>query len=525
MKKISTLLILVVVLKVSFAQQSKFSKIYFDISTAFSADGMVKSYDGGLIVTGIYNYSSTVMKIDSTGTIVWAYNFGLGQNESVNAIVRTTDSCYVMTGKTYDPVSNTLDIILTKLDQSGIVMWSKVVNLPGNQESFAIAQTNDDGFIITGNESYTTPPHSRILVSKLDSLANVEWCKVYEGGNNGNFGNSVKQTPDGGYAVVGYVEDYPPFDGNGLLMKLSSLGNVEWANKYNTIVPTVFTGNDLVVASDGIYSYFATANEHAIIKTDFNGNDFWSETLSGGVPGVSILNTVTSKIKLLPDGNLIFATGSKGFASMSSIVCIDSTGNFNWSQYIYNSVHDIEQADDHGFFMLGNGPLIGVRTSSIINPHVGIIKSDSLGNADLCTSVNPTVSVNFGTITHGTLTLTVIPYSALNSSLTLVNSNVLLSEQVSCVDILGGVEINSDAIAEIYPNPNSSAFNLILSSTDGNVLVEILDVTGKEVYSHEYTPDLSDKIIIDHSLSPGMYYVNINSKENHWVKKIIVGRK
>ncbi len=522
MKKLTTLVTLFILFQISFAQQSKFSKIYFDNTNYFSADGMVKSFDGGLIVTGIYNFSSSVMKIDSLGSVVWANSLGFVQNESVNAVVRTIDSCYVMAGKAYDIVSTNIDVQITKLDQSGSIIWSKVISLPENQEAFALSTTDDGGFILTGNESYVVPPHNRILVSKLDSLGEVEWLRVYQGGNNSNYGNSVKQTPDGGYALIGYVEDYPPFDGNGLLLKLSSTGNIEWANKYNTIAPSVFVGNDLVITPDGIISYFTTGVEHAIIKTDFNGNDFWRETISGAVPTQNILNTSSSKIKLMPDGNLVFATGNRGFASQSSIVCIDSTGNFKWSQYIFNSAHDIEQADDHGFFILGNGPLIGVRASSIINPHVGIIKSDSLGNADLCTSVNPSVSINFGTTTQGTIAITEIPYFAISQPISLLNSIMVISEMTNCVDVIGGIEEKSDIKMEVYPNPSSSSFYIKLPELTGQINMSIVDMTGKSVFIHDVTSAKNKQVKIDHMLAGGIYFLVIRSDDKKLVEKLIV---
>jgi hypothetical protein len=522
MKRIFTLLTLFTLIQSSFAQQTKFSKVYFDNIGSFSADGMAKSFDGGLIVTGIYNNTSSVMKIDSMGSIVWAYSFGQGQNESVNAIVRTSDSCFVMTGKTFDTISNTIDIFVTKIDQSGNHIWSKVVTLPGNQESFAMSLTDDGGFILAGNESYVGPPHNRILVSKLDSLGEVEWTKVYQGGNNTNYGNAVKQTPDGGYAVVGYVEDYPPFDGNGLLLKLSSTGAIVWANKYNTIIPSVFVGNDLVVTSDGIISNYSTGGEKAIIKTDFNGNDFWRETINGTQAGMNIMNTVSSKMKLLADGNLVFATGSRGFATQSSIVSIDSSGNFNWSQNIYNSAHDIEQADDNGFFILGNGPLIGVRTSSVTNPHVGIIKSDSLGNADLCTSENTSISINFGTTTQGTIAITEIPYSAISQPISLLNSFMVISELTNCVDVIGGIDEKSDIKLEVYPNPSSSWFNIKLPELTGQVSLSIVDMTGKSVYIHDVTSAKNKQVKIDHKLAGGIYFLVIKSDDKKLVEKLII---
>ena len=109
MKKTATLVTLLLLFQISFAQQSRFSKTYYDNITSFTANCMARSFDGGLIVCGLYNYESAVMKIDSLGAMQWANKIGFVSNESFNSVIRTTDSCYVMAGKILNSGSGTLD--------------------------------------------------------------------------------------------------------------------------------------------------------------------------------------------------------------------------------------------------------------------------------------------------------------------------------------------------------------------------------------------------------------------------------
>ncbi len=522
MKKTTTLVTLLFLFQISFAQQSKFSKIYFDTSRPFFANGMARTFDGGLIVCGEYDYASSVMKIDSLGAIQWANLIGFGSNETFNSVVRTADSCYVMAGKVYDSGSGTIDVYVVKISQAGNLLWSSTIYQPDNQEALSIQQTFDGGYILTGYTSYLVAPYSRIIALKLNSIGDVEWNNHFEAGNNANIGYSIKQTPDSGYAFVGYVENYPPSETNGVLCKLSKTGNIDWANKYNLTTPSLVQGSDLAIASDGIYSYYSTPTDYILVKTDFNGIDNWRETISGISPGSFCSNCVSAKMKLLPDGNILFANASRSFAQPTSVMNIDTAGNFNWSQYLINSVHDVEQADDHGFFFLGNGPLLGVRTTTLTNPHVGIIKTDSFGNADLCTTPISSVSINFGTTTSSALSLTT---TSIGLSSTMISPNVtafIVAEQVGCVDATGGIDDGEKSVLSLYPNPTSSSFKIQLAGVNGNVDLQVIDVLGQVLFSEIYNLSNEQEIKIDHSFAKGVYSVLINSSDRKIVGKIVV---
>jgi hypothetical protein len=76
----------------------------------------------------------------------------------------------------------------------------------------------------------------------------------------------------------------------------------------------------------------------------------------------------------------------------------------------------------------------------------------------------------------------------------------------------------------IYPNPSSSIFHAEMLFDHGkNVTIEVLDVTGRTVYSAAYENTVNKTVEIDLSAhEPGIYSARFITDEKEWVKKIIL---
>ena len=521
MKQIYSLIIFIFFFQFAHSQQSKFSKIYYDQNLSFTANAITNSFDGGVAVCGILDYSSAIVKYDSTGVIVWAKKMGFGNNETFNSIAQTSDSCFIVAGKIYDLGAASLDVHILKVDQNGNILFDKTIHENNHQEAFSVRQTFDGGYILVGMEGGSNP-NFKIIAIKFDSFGDVEWYKTYQWGNQANIAYSVKQTPDSGFAFIGYIENYPPYDGNGFLCKTDRFGNVEWVNKYNTISPTTFLGNDIAILPDGIISYSSTSSEYALIKTDFNGNNMWMETTGSIFSTPPCINCPSPKIKLLSNGNLVFATASTIMNSQSSIVNIDSSGNFNWAQYCYNSVNDVLEADDHGLFFLGNGPIYGVRTTTITTPHVGIIKTDSLGNADICTDPISSMSFTSGNLSSSPISFVTSSRSVNSATISVLTNSINLTEQASCVDFTGDVKNISNRNLNLFPNPSTSYIEIDLSKFNGKAEVNITDLLGQSLLKQNFNNSQDAHTILNHHLLPGIYLVAISNDEIQMSGKLIV---
>ena len=108
-----------------------------------------------------------------------------------------------------------------------LVEWSKTYGGTSNDEADSVIQTADGGYALVGETSSFGAGTYDVWLVKTDANGNMQWSKTY-GGTNIDDGTSLVQTSDEGYAVA--CRQYSLGAGNGdfWLIKSDSLGNVEW---------------------------------------------------------------------------------------------------------------------------------------------------------------------------------------------------------------------------------------------------------------------------------------------------------
>ncbi len=74
---------------------------------------------------------------------------------------------------------------------------------------------------------------------------------------------------------------------------------------------------------------------------------------------------------------------------------------------------------------------------------------------------------------------------------------------------------------DVYPNPNSGEFDLAFNLDGNNGLVEILDMTGRVVYSQKLNPAQS-QIKINQKFAEGMYMIKLTGTYGSGMKKMII---
>ena len=68
-----------------------------------------------------------------------------------------------------------------------------------------------------------------MVVVKLDASGNLAWSKILKIGTNGNLLYSIKETPDGGFVMMGMIEDYPDYFTGATLVKFTPPGDLAWS--------------------------------------------------------------------------------------------------------------------------------------------------------------------------------------------------------------------------------------------------------------------------------------------------------
>jgi hypothetical protein len=170
-------------------------------------------------VTGNHGlFDSWLTKVDAYGTLQWEKCYGgSGAEYGIQNVLQQNDSGYVMLSST---TSNDGDVSgnhgsddfwLLKVNSTGVLLWQKCLGGPNGEVSNDIENTNDGGFIICGSTSSDTGdvtglhgmnPSTDYWVIKSDSLGNLEWQKCL-GSVSNERGSSISQAYDGGYYVGG----------------------------------------------------------------------------------------------------------------------------------------------------------------------------------------------------------------------------------------------------------------------------------------------------------------------------------
>ncbi len=174
----------------------------------FSNDGDVSGNHG--IV------DSWIVKLNSSGDIIWQKCFGGTDDDVAFSIQQTSDGGFIVAGYTSSNDGDVSgnhgggDYWVVKLDSSGTIQWQKCLGGTDNDEAKSIQQTSDGGYIVAGetwsNDGDVSGNHgnSDYWVVKLNSSGDIEWQKCL-GGTVKDIAKTIQQTSDGGFIVAGYT--------------------------------------------------------------------------------------------------------------------------------------------------------------------------------------------------------------------------------------------------------------------------------------------------------------------------------
>ena len=229
-----------------------------------------------------------------------------------------------------------------------------------NDSAQSVVATSDGGYAILGftqsldgditdktNESFD------YWVLKYNAENELQWQKTF-GGSADERGNSIIQTQDGGFAILGfsYSSDGDVTENIGLqdfwLVKLDAVGNISWQKSFG-----------------------------------FQGAD----------SGISVIQT--NDLGFLISGTLdVTASGGQGNSSRSTnrhaggdywVLKLDTAGNMEWSQYFggnfTDTPYDVVQTEDNSFIIVGSSDSDDTDISSNIGTYdFWVVKISASGN-------------------------------------------------------------------------------------------------------------------------------------------------
>lgn len=193
---------------------------------------VIQTEDGGYLIVGISEsfgvgkWDGWILKTDSDGNEEWNKTYGGNYDDKFQKVRKTNDGGFIIAGtiqidKTIDNKND--DIWLIKLDHDYNLEWERTFGeLNFHERGNSIQQTKDSGFIVVGSHfSVTTSVNKQGLMLKVDSNGYEEWNTTF-GGSEDETCNNIIQTTDGGYLVVGKTNSYGSGEYDGWIVKFSS---------------------------------------------------------------------------------------------------------------------------------------------------------------------------------------------------------------------------------------------------------------------------------------------------------------
>jgi len=246
------------------------------------ANSVQETLDGGFIVAGWTDSFGSggnacwVLKLDSTGNVVWQKAYGGSYDDSATSIQETLDGGFIVAGYTNSFGSGSYDFWVLKLDSTGNVVWQKACGGTDYDSATSIQETSNGGFIVAGStESFGTGSRD-FWVLKLDSTGNVVWQKAY-GGSAVDSATSIQETLDGGFIVAGYTQSFGAGEEDFWVLKLDSTGNVVWqkacgGTDYDIAYSIQETSDSGFIVAGTTYSFGAGISDYWVLKLNANGN-------------------------------------------------------------------------------------------------------------------------------------------------------------------------------------------------------------------------------------------------------------
>jgi predicted secreted protein len=121
-------------------------------------------------------------------------------------VIETVDGGYALAGQTASFGVGT-DFWLVKTDAAGNHQWNKTYGGAGYDHADSIMQTSEGGYVLVGTTDSFGAGGSDVWLVQTDASGCVQCSKTY-GGTDSEGAACAVATSDGGYAVVGYTASY-----------------------------------------------------------------------------------------------------------------------------------------------------------------------------------------------------------------------------------------------------------------------------------------------------------------------------
>jgi len=449
----------------------------------------------------VISFSLTLICQAQAPDTLWTKTYGGLEWEVGYAVQQTTDSGYIISGLTNTWGAGGNDVYLVKTDKNGDTLWSKTYGWAGNESAKSVFQTSDGGYLLAGKASPPSSGDGDFMLIKINSVGDTVWTRRVGGIDNEDC-NAVIQTTDGYTISVGSTRSYGPGSSSVYLVETSPAADTIWEDWFgstaNDEAYAVQETNNGYIISAKTASFGAGSYDAWFIRIDWDYNIIWDKTIGGVQSDHGFSVQQTSDWGFIGAGSTeSFGPGDYSFFLMK----LTANGDSSWAR-TYGGVNrdecfSVAQTSDDGYIMAGSTKSFGSGNYDWL-----IIRTNSNGDSlwsivfggtadDECHSIQPTY--DGGYIVAGSTR----SYGAGNSDFWLIK----LAPDPTNIN-----ELNEKPDFELfqnYPNPvNQTTRIRFILHKPAYTELKLYDMLGNEIES-----------LVDMRLSSGNPEVTLNTKD------------
>ena len=427
------------------------------------------------------------------------------------AVIETNENSYLIASSSRSQFNSDYDILLMNIDTTGNIIWEKYLGQYGQREFASnISKTNDGGYIIGG--SYRQSGNYDTYVLKVDSIGGEIWSQRLNPLSIAEDGFSAFENASGEYVMIGSGDIHTH------IYNISNSGNLNWTTLFD-----YFTGKQIKQTSDGGYAVIGgidsrSYNQIVLAKTNKDGDLLWSKQLGGEEAGYARAFTIT------PDDGFLIAAGGAyqnigDSSTWSCFIRTDSNGDTLWTKkHQTGSPLCIQNTIDGGYIY---------SSSHSANDLSGmlIVKADSLGAIEWHNSFDNKYIYRPGNNLH---VLNNGGYLLTGHILDGGIADVFLIKIDAEGNFVAGInQLNSNNLNfEVYPNPTKDkvTISLIGVSHPDKVEVQLYDEFGKLIKTFRNVKSGFLEFGIN-ELNPGIYFIKlfgVDNEKKNLVKKLVI---
>ena len=275
------------------------------------------------------------------------------------------------------------------LAQAPDTLWTKAYGGPGTETASEVQQTEDGGYVIVGTTNSFGAGGNDIYLIRTDAVGDTLWTRTY-GGAESESGNSVCETSDGGFIIVGDTYSFAEHGNDVYLIKTDTNGDTVWTRTYgaepqwwpyddkrydrgHSVRQTADGGFVIVGATNDFDGYFFYGEDVYLIRTDASGGILWENIFPSGPAGAWEYGL--SVVEASDSGYVL--TGLWNDHSRC-LIKMSKDGSDEWARASYECNYaigrSVDRTSDGGYI------ITGLRQDCEGHNYLLLWKTDELGN-------------------------------------------------------------------------------------------------------------------------------------------------